>query len=136
MSQQNNTPLPSTWRFDFGDYTSLGSAFQKFLANLTTFTQAVYNLLNGGIGFANLQRAIYSVNVTAGSTTPVSFANPLPIPPSGVVVVQVLQQGKTQTAMTTAVFAGNWYYTGSQIVILNVVGLTQGSTYSLSLEVF
>ena len=136
MSQQNNIPLPSTWRFDFGDYTSLGSTFQKFLANLTTFTQAVYNLLNGGIGFANLQRAIYSVNVTAGSTTPVSFANPLPIPPSGVVVVQVLQQGKTQTAMTTAVFAGNFFYDGKNINILNVVGLTQGSTYSLSLEVF
>jgi hypothetical protein len=132
----NTNPLPSTWRFDFGDYTSMGATFQKFLGNLNLFTLAIYNLVNGGLGFANMQRAIYSQTVLAGTTTPLVFANPLPIPPSGIHVVQVLLQGKTQTAMTTAVFAGNFFYDGKNINILNVVGLTQGSTYSLSLEVF
>ena len=78
---QPRLQLPSTYRFDFGDYASLGPVFQKFLGGLNIFTLAVYNLLNGGIGFANLQRALYSVTVTAGATTPLSFVNPLPVPP-------------------------------------------------------
>jgi hypothetical protein len=127
--------LPPVWRFDFGDYSSLGPVFQKFLANLNLFTLAVYNLLNGGIGFTNLQRAIYSTTVLAGTTTPLVFVNPLTVAPSGIAVVKVLLSGKTNTALTSAVSAANWYYDGKSVNILNITGLTSGSTYEISLEV-
>lgn len=127
--------LPPIWRFDFSDYASLGPVFQKFLANLNLFTLAIYNLVNGGIGFSNMQRAIYSVNVTAGTTTPLSFVNPLLIAPSGVHLVKVLLQGNTNTAITNAVTASNWFYDGVNINILNIAGLTSGSIYQISVEV-
>ena len=128
-------PLPSTWRFDFGDYTSLGSTFQKFLANINLFSLAVYNLLNGGIGFANLQRSIYTVTVMAGPTTTLSFVNPLPIAPSGLSLVQCLALGNTPQALSTSVSVGNWTFDGHTITVLNVSGLVDGVTYQIALEV-
>lgn len=127
--------LPPVWRFDFSDYSSLGSVFQKFLANLNLFTLAIYNLVNGGIGFSNMQRSVYSVTVLAGATTPLVFVNPLPIPPSGISLVQVLLVGNTNTAIASAVTAANWFYDGRNINILNIAGLTNGSTYQISVEV-
>jgi hypothetical protein len=50
-------------------------------------------------------------------------------------VVKVLLSGKTNTALTVAVSAANWFYDGKNINILNITGLTNGSTYSISLEV-
>ena len=130
-----NSNLPPVWRFDFGDYSALGPIFQKFLANLNLFTLAIYNLVNGGIGFSNMQRTVYSVTVTAGATTPLVFVNPLTIAPSGVAVVQVLLKGKTSTAIANAVSAANWFYDGKNINILNIAGLTNGSSYQIYLEV-
>lgn len=129
--------LPPLWRFDIGDYTGLGSVFTKFIANLNLFTQAVYSLLNGGIGFSNMQRAIYSTQVTGGATTtPVSFTNPLPISPSGVTLCQCQLVGKTSVAISSAVSLGTWQYGGKTISILGIAGLVTGDTYNISLEVF
>lgn len=127
--------LPPVWRFDFGDYSALGSVFQKFLANLNLFTLSVYNALNGGLGFSNMQRSIYSQTILAAATTSLSFVNPLPIQPSGVAVVKVTLVGANATAITSAVSAANWYYDGKNINILNISGLTPGSSYQISLEV-
>lgn len=128
-------PLPPTWRFSFEDYSGLGSVFQKFLSNLNLFTLAVYNLLNGGIGYANMQRAIYSTTVLAGTTTPLVFVNPLPVTPSGVFLAQVLLVGATNAAITNAVCVANWFYDGVNINILNIAGLTSGSSYQISVEI-
>lgn len=127
--------LPPVWRFDFGDYTPLGSVFQKFLANINLFTLAIYNLMNGGIGFPNMQRAIYTTTVTATTTTTLSFVNPLQIAPSGVVLVQVLLDGATNTVITNAVSVANWAFDGRNINILNIPGLTSGSIYQVKIEV-
>ena len=134
MANPSN-PLPPVFRFDFGDYTSLGSVFQKFLANLNLFTLAVYNLLNKGIGFQNLQRSIYTTSVLASSTTPLSFVNPLTVPPSGLCLVQVLLEGKTQTTLTSSISVANWVFDGRNINILNIAGLTSGKNYQISVEV-
>lgn len=133
MAAKNN--LPPVWRFDFGDYGALGPVFQKFLSNLNLFTLAVYNILNGGIGFQNLQRAIYSTQVVADTVTPLQFVNPLGVAPSGVAVVQVTLDAAVATAITSAVSVANWYYDGRNINILNITGLTAGETYAISLEV-
>ena len=130
-----NQPLPSTWRFDYGDYSPLGATFQKFLSNLNLFTLAVYNILNGGVGFQNLQRTIYSVTLTAGQVTPLSFVNPLPIAPSGLSLVQCLAQGNTPQALSSSVSVGNWSYDGVNINILNISGLVAGVTYQINFEV-
>jgi hypothetical protein len=133
MATKNN--LPPVWRFDFGDYSALGPVFQKFLSNLNLFTLAVYNILNGGVGFANLQRSIYTTTITASTTTTISFVNPLAVVPSGVAVVQVLLASSPSTAITSTVTAANWTYDGRTITVQNVTGLTSGTSYQISLEV-
>lgn len=133
MGISNN--LPPTYRFDFGDYSALGSVFQKFLANLNLFTLAVYNLMNGGIGFANMQRAIVTRSVIGATNTSFSFVNPLPISPSGVTLVAVTLKATPLVPITSAVSVANWAFDGKSINILSVPGLTAGLTYSLSLEV-
>ena len=127
--------LPALWKLDYGDYTDLGATFQKFLGNVNLFTTATYNILNGGIQLQNLQRTIYSANITAGTTTPLSFVNPLPVAPSGLSLVQILQKGSTATALTSSVSVANWYYDGKSINILNIAGLTSGQTYQIAIEV-
>lgn len=127
--------LPPIWRFDFGDYVSMGASFQKFLANLNLFTLNVYNALNGGIGFANMQRTIYSATVTAGATTSLKIVNPLPIAPSGVTLVKATVKGADNTVITNAVSACNWTFDGKNINILNIAGLTNGTAYNISLEI-
>ena len=127
--------LPPLWRFDYGDYTPLGSVFQKFLSNLNLFTMAIYNLVNKGIGFANLQRSVYNVTVQAATNTTISFVNPLAIAPSGLSLVKVLLNGENSTPITSAVSVANWFYDGKYINILSVPGLTAGSSYNLSIEV-
>ncbi len=127
--------LPPIWRFSFEDYTGLGETFQKFLSNINLFTLAVYNLLNGGIGFANMQRVVYSTTVLAATTTPLVFVNPLAVAPSGLSLVKVLLEGKTNTALTSAVSVANWFFDGTNIVVLNITGLTAGSSYQISVEV-
>ncbi len=104
--------LPPVWRWDFGDYSGLGAVFQKFLANLNLFSLSVYNALNGGIGFSNMQRAIYSARVVGATITPLSFVNPLPIAPSGISVVKIVLPGANATPLTSPVSAANWVYDG------------------------
>ena len=130
-----NKNLPQIWKFDFGDYSSLGVTFQKFLSNVNIFTQAVYNFMNGGVGFGNLQRTIYTETVTAGTTTPISFVNPLTVAPSGVSLVKCLLVANTPTAISNAISVANWYFDGENINILNIAGLTSGSSYNVSIEV-
>ena len=132
-----NTPnnLPPIWRFDFGDYTQLGSTFEKFLSNLNLYTLAIYNIVNGGISFSNMQRRVYSTTVLAATTTPMSFVNPLTIAPSSVSVVKIYLPGNNNTAIANAVSAANWFFDGQKINILNITGLTAGLTYQISIEV-
>lgn len=130
-----SNPLPPIWRFDYGDYTGLGFVFQKFLANLNLFTLAIYNILNGGIGFANMQRTIYTTDILATTTTTVSFVNPLAITPSGLSLVQVALTNSPNTPLTNPVTVNNWSFDGKNINVLIVTGLTSGLNYSLSIEV-
>ena len=123
----NRNPLPSIWRFDLGDYTGLGPVFQKFLANLNLFTLAVYNLMNGGIGFANLQRSPYSLKIIGGKVA--SFVNPLPIAPTGITVIQV------SPAPASAVDVSGWSYNG-QTITVTPLGLTSATSYTMVMEVF
>ena len=127
--------LPALWKFDYGDYSDLGATFQKFLGNVNLFTTATYNILNGGIQLQNLQRAIYTATVTAASTTPLAFVNPLPVAPSGLSLVQILQSGKTAVPITSPISVANWTYDGKYINILNISGLTSGNTYQVAIEV-
>lgn len=135
MANNNSNPLPSVWRWDFSDYTSLGTTFQKFLSQLNIFALAVYNLVNGGIGYSNLQQSLYTFTVTAGLTTPVSFVNPLSITPSCVTLGRVYQVASNNTAITSPVTVSNFYYDGKAINILNIPGLTNGTTYQITVIV-
>jgi hypothetical protein len=135
VAQLNSGQLPPIYRFDIGDYTGLGSIFTKFLSNLNLFTLAIYNLVNGGIGYANLQQSVYTTKVLAGATTPISFSNPLSIAPSAVVLGQVVLVGTTIATISNVVSVANWSYDGKSINILNVAGLTSGLNYQISIIV-
>jgi len=134
-SNNTSSPLPPIYKFDFGDYAALGSVFQKFLQNINLFTLNTYNLLNGGIGFANMQRIIYSFTITAGTTTSFSFVNPLPIAPSGVFLSRIVLSNAVATPIPGTCSVANWYYDGKFINLLNITGLVSGSNYTISVEV-
>ena len=130
-------PLPPVYRFDPGDYQGSPSWFQKFISNANLFTLNIYNLMNGGIGFANLQRAVYSTTLTAGSTnTALSFVNPLSISPSGLTLVKCMPLGNTTPPVLGTVSVATWFFDGKSINIPNITGLNAGSSYQFSLEVF
>jgi len=134
-ANQTSSPLPPIYKFDFGDYTSLGTTFQKFLQNINLFTLNTFNLLNGGIGFVNMQRIIYSFTLTASTITSFSFVNPLPIAPSGVTLSRIVLSNDVAVAIPGTCSVANWYYDGKNVNILNITGLVSGTQYTISVEV-
>lgn len=134
----NQSNLPSIQRLKFEDYarqTDWKQAFEALVASLNLFMTPTYNILNGGIGYMNLQiPQIYQTVITAAATTTFSFVNPLSIQPKAVLLGNCwtgLQS--THPAVALQVY---WHYTGNTIQIDNIVGLTAGTQYNLTLVVF
>jgi hypothetical protein len=132
--------LPTIQRFDAGDYPKSSKEFQTFLSTLNLFTQPVYNLLNAALDITqNTKEEIYTFSITAGASatsntytfTPRKFAGR----PNGVVIGQCLLSASTPTAIGNPVTL-DWSWTGSQIQILAIYGLTNGSTYSFSVRIY
>lgn len=132
--------LPTIQRFDAGDYPKSSKEFQQFLATLNLFTQPVYNLLNQSLDITqNTKEEIYTFSITAGASstsntfafTPRKFAGK----PSGVLLGQCLLSAANPTAIGSAV-TFDWVWTGSQVKILAIYGLTNGSTYSITVRIF
>lgn len=133
-SQSN---LPTIQRFKYEDYaraTDWQQAFQLLINSLNLFVTPVYNILNSGITYMNLQvPQLFTKVVTAGSTTTFSFVNPLAIQPSAVLLGNVWTGiPSTHPASACSVF---WHYTNNTIQIDNIIGLTSGTQYTIVLVV-
>lgn len=135
-SQSN---LPTLQRFDAGDYKEAPSWFtQKFLNAMNLFVQPVYSILNKGIDITqNTAQENYSFTLTAGvaSTnntfvfTPRKFVGK----PSNVVLGQCYNNSAGVPTAVGGAVTFDWYWTGSQISILAIYGLTNGTSYSFNL---
>lgn len=137
---QTSSNLPTIQRFDAGDYPKSSKEFQQFLSTLNLFTQPVYNILNGAVDLTqNTKEEIYTFTITAGASysnntfvfIPRKFAGK----PNGIQIGQVLVSASTVTPVGAACTL-DWVWTGSQVSIIAIYGLTNGTTYSITVRLF
>lgn len=129
--------LPTVQRLKYEDYaraTSWQMALQLLINSLNLFMTPVYNILNGGVTYANLTvPQTYVKIVTAGATTSFTFVNPLAIAPSAVILGNCWAGvPSVHPAVALQIY---WHYTGGTIVVDNIVGLTSGTQYTITLVI-
>ena len=134
ISQSN---LPTIQRLKYEDYARAGTwqqAFQSLVSSLNLFMNPVYDILNGGVTYTNLTiPQTYDKVITAGATTTFSLVNPLSIQPKAVIVGNCWTG--LQSTHPTDPLQVYWHYTGNTIVIDNIVGLTDGVQYTITLVI-
>lgn len=139
----NLSNLPSTKRYYGEDYPDSPPWFKRFLSQVNLFTEPIYNILNGAVDLTvNTNEEIYSLQVNNASATGsanVSLFSPKKFvgAPHGILIGQCLLN--STTGIPTAV--GNpvtldWVWTGSQIKILAIYGLTAAANYTFSLRIY
>lgn len=133
--------LPTVQRFYVEDVKGSPSWFHEFINTLNQYAQPVYNILNQGIDLtANTKEEIYSFTISnasaTGSSNALSFTPRKFVgAPSGVVIAQCVLSASVPTAVGNPVTL-DWVWTGSQVKILAVYGLTAGKTYAFTVRVF
>lgn len=133
-SQSN---LPTIQRLKYEDYARAGNwqqAFQLLVNSLNLFMTPIYDILNGGVTYMNLTvPQTYEKVITAATTTTFSFVNPLKIQPAAVIV------GNCWTGLPSthpsAALQVYWHYSGNTIIVDNIVGLTSGTQYTITLVI-
>jgi len=135
MPLQNNSNLPTIQRIKYEDYKDAPSWFAQFLMTLNLFVNAMYNIVNRGITYANLGViAPFTFQFTEGTTTGFRFTNPTISVPKNVIIGNVYETGDTTVHPTGAVTLF-WHYTNGDIVVDSIVGLTTGVNYTISVTV-
>jgi len=135
MALQNNSNLPTINRIKYEDYKDSPAWFAQFLITLNLFMTALYNIVNRGITYSNLGViAPFTFLYTPGTTTGFKFTNPIIIVPNNVIIgnVYVPPSREVHPAVVTQVL---WHYTNGSIVIDDILGLTTGITYSITVGV-
>ncbi len=133
--------LPSTKRWYAEDYPKSDEDFKRFLGQLNLFSEPMYNILNQGVDVtANTTEEIYTLQVNNASATATSntfLFTPRKFigAPHGVIIGQCLYLTDVPTAVGNPVTI-DWVWTGSQISILAIYGLTALADYTLTLRIF
>lgn len=135
MANQSN--LPTLQRIKYEDISrekTWKEGMQSLIEMLNLFISPVYDILNGGITSQNLIAPQTIVKTITGATvTTFSFINPLRIPPISVMIGNVWTGvPSVHPAVAVSVY---WHVTNNLIIIDNVVGLTAGTIYNLTLVV-
>lgn len=134
------TNLPTIQRFYADDFAGAPKWFQQFINTLNLFTQQMYNIVNAGISISqNTAEEIYSFSITAGATyanntfnfTPRKFAGR----PNGVIIGQVTPNTSTVTAVGAACTL-DWTYNAGQVQIIAIYGLTNTTSYTITVRIF
>jgi len=130
--------LPPVQRFQKQNYPESPDWFTRFLQELNSFTEVMWNILNKNITVAdNLDAQVYTTTLLAGasaSSNTVNFASTLKHVPQAVIVGGVLDTTAYATPPTAAVWA-SWTFANPQIQINSISGLTNGRTYQLTFVV-
>ena len=135
MALQNNSNLPTINRIKYEDYKDAPQWFAQFLMALNLFMTAVYNIINRGILYSNIGViAPFTFQFTPGTTTGFKFANPTTGIPTNVIIGNVYETGDTTVHPTVPVQLF-WHYSNGSILVDSIIGLTTGTTYTLSVTV-
>jgi len=135
MAIVNNSNLPTVQRFKYEDYKDAPNWFSQFLMTLNLFVNSVYNIINHGITYANLGVIQpFSFSFTPGTTLNFSFSNPITGVPQNVVIGNVYI-GNDLTKHPTSVTQLYWHFSQGQIFVDSILGLTNGVTYQITVQV-
>jgi hypothetical protein len=135
MALENKSNLPSIQRIKYEDYKDAPAWFATFLITLNLFVNAVYNVINRGITYANLAViAPFTFQFVQGTTTGFKFTNPTTLIPSNVIIGNVFVTGNVQLHPIGPVQLF-WHYSNGSIFVDSILGLTAGVNYTLSVMV-
>lgn len=134
--------LPSVHRWYGEDYQGSTDEFRRFLGQLNLFSDPIYQILNQGVEItANTTEEIYYLQVSDASATatdntflfvPKKFVGA----PRGIGLGQCLFLNVSVPTAIGAQVTFDWVWTGSQVSILAIYGLTAGKDYQLSLRIY
>jgi len=127
--------LPIIQRFQKQDYPGSPDWFTRFIADLNSFTEIAWNILNKNITLAdNVDSQVYTFPITAGLTAAdntLSFELTMNHPPSAMILGGVVDQAAYSAALPAAA-AVQWTQSGTAIRITGISGLVPGQTYSVT----
>ncbi len=130
--------LPNISRYQKQNYPGSPDWFTRFIGDLNTFTETMWNVLNRNLTIAdNLDAQVYAFSILAGAAAinnTQTFTPTLKHVPQAVIVGNCVDQASYAAALSTAVYV-SWAWTGSQIQIQSITGLTSGHTYLVTLVV-
>lgn len=135
MANQSNLPTVSNFKFE--DYKGAPPWFAQFLSSLYLFVNPVYQILNGGVAYQNLQvPKLYTQTITAPATgnPTFNFKNPLTITPTAVLLGNVSVSGNPSMHPISASQV-YWHFSQGTVYVDNITNLTASITYVISLVV-
>lgn len=131
--------LPVIQRFQKNQYSDAPDWFTRFIQDLNSFTEIVWNILNKNITFEdNIDAQVYTFN-QLGGTNPedntLSFKTTLKHSPVALIVGQATNLEPYSTPGSTAVGL-TWSFAGDTITISSITGLTAGDSYQITVVAF
>lgn len=130
--------LPNISRYQKQNYPSSPDWFTRFLGDLNNFTETIWSVLNKNITVGdNLDAQVFTFTILAGAAAinnTQTFTPAIKHVPQAVVVGYCADSVAYGAALSTAVYV-SWAWTGSQIQIQSITGLTSGHTYTVTLVV-
>lgn len=127
--------LPVIQRFQKQNYPGSAEWFTRFISDLNTFTETIWNTLNNNITPSdNMDAQVYTTSILAGaaaSNNTLAFQTTLKHTPQAVIIVNCVDKTAYSSAFTSAVFA-TWSFSGTTISITGITGLTNGHTYNVT----
>lgn len=130
--------LPTIQRFQKQNYPGSPDWFTRFISDLNSFTEIVWNILNKNITpDDNMDAQIYQTSIRAGATSAdnaFQFISTLDHSPQAVFIGYVADQAAYEAPLAAAVGI-QWTFSGGTVSVTGVSGLTDTHTYSLTLVI-
>jgi len=130
--------LPTITRFQKQNYPGSADWFTRFMQDINSFTEIVWNTLNKNITIGdNLDAQVYTFTVIAGADATkntLSFASTLKHSPLAVLVAGVTDKTAYSTALLNAVGL-QWTFASPTITITGIAGLVNTHTYQMTVIV-
>ncbi len=127
--------LPTIQRFQKQNYPGSPDWFTRFISDLNSFTEIVWNILNQNITPSdNIDSQVYSFSVLAGaaaSDNTLNFQSTMNHNPAAMLVGSVVDQAAYSVPLTAAVGV-QWTQSGTTINITGISGLVAGETYTIT----
>lgn len=127
--------LPTIQRFQKQNYPGSPDWFTRFISDLNSFTEIVWNILNQNITPSdNIDSQVYSFSILAGaaaSDNTLNFQSTMNHNPAAMLVGSVVDQAAYSVPLTAAVGV-QWTQSGTTINITGISGLVAGETYTIT----